>query len=138
AEIRRRLMEDRAYGGWDHVLCPPEWGLSDAAPRPLDSFFSRQLLKQSRRWQLQELRLNVLRLALFAAVFAGLSLAGIWGWHSYREHQQIADARVLAQRQQAERATEERDAPVPMAPVPPWPLLPRPADFAEACVAAFA
>lgn len=136
AEIRRRLVEDRAYGGWDQVLCPAEWGLADAAPRPLEGFFSGELLKRSKRWQLQELRLDVVRLALISAVFAGVAVAAIWGWRSYREHQQIAQALALAQRQQAERASEGGRASV--APVAPWPLLPRPADFAQACVAAFA
>lgn len=136
-ELRSRLIEDRAYGGWDQVLCPPEWGLSDARSRTLESFFSDQVLKNSKRWQLQELRLNVVRLATVSAALAGLALAGIWGWRSYLEHQQIAQALALAQRQQAERAGAERARPTAVAPVAPWPLLPRPTDFAQACLAAF-
>lgn len=137
-EIRRRLVEDRAYGGWDQVLCPPEWGLSDTASRTLENLCSHALLKHSGRWQLQELRLNVVRLATFAAVLAGATVAAVWGWRAYREQQQLAEALKLAQQQQAERASQERGRPASVTPPPPWPLMPRPAEFARACVAALA
>lgn len=137
AEIRSRLTADRAYGGWDQVLCPPEWALPATVPRTLESFLSGKLLGRSKRWQLQELRLNLSRLALTSAVVAGIAAAGIWAWRTYRDQQQITEALALAQRQQAERASDERVRQAATTTVPPWPLLPRPTDFARACLAAF-
>lgn len=137
AQIRTRLIEDRAYGGWDRVLCPTEWELSETASRSLESFFSSHVLKQSKRWQLRELRPNVARLALLPALVAVVAVTGTWSWRHYRDQQQSADALLMSQRQHAARAGAGRDRPNPVAPVPPWPSMPQPADFAQACIAAF-
>ena len=137
AQVRSRLTEDCAYRGWDLVLCPPDWGVSEGQPRSLESFFSSQALKHPKRWQLQELRVHFARLALFGAVAAAIAVAGAWGWRNYAERQQIAQALLSAQGHQSERASDERDRRVAVIPLPPWPLMPRPTDFAQACIGAF-
>lgn len=137
-QVRQRLAEDRAYGGWDCVLCPPEWGLPDAQHRTLESFFPAQLLKKPKRWQLQELRWNVTRAAAVTAAVAAVAVGTTWAWRHHQQRQEQHQAQANAMQQAAERAQRERSRAKTTAPVPPWPLLPRPVAFARACVDAFA
>lgn len=134
-EIRRRLLEDSAYGGWDCVICPPSWGIPAGGTRGFDSFFPPELWKKSKRWQLQELRINVGRLAVVMAVLLTMGLVTGWSWRTYQAQLQVAQAVAQAQRQQAQREREEPDLRV-SAQLPPWPRLPRASAFAQACVSA--
>ncbi|HEX2544498.1 MAG TPA: type 4b pilus protein PilO2 [Ramlibacter sp.] len=137
-EIRDRVTEDCGYGGWDCVLCPVDWGLPAAQERSFESFFSPEVLKNSRPWQLRELRINVARAVLIASTLVGLAVAGTWGWRSHQERRQLAQAQALQEQQQVQRAHDARNRRPAAPPAPPWPLMPRPAAFAQACTEALA
>jgi len=139
-EISERLRGDKSFGGWDLVVCPQEWGLRDAQQRELDAFITPEVLKKPRPWQLQELKLDVGRLALVACVLATLAIASVYGLTTWQKKQALVAAVAQAQRLQAEQEVAEKiradaaGAPLP----PPWPAMPSAPIFASACAQAFA
>lgn len=139
-EINQRLTGDKAYGGWDLVVCPEVWGFSDAKARDLDSFFTPEVLKKSKAWQLQEVQVNVAKLAIIGALVMTLSLGSVFGWTTYQKRKALALAMAEAQRQQTEQDAAERGRREAANALPPkpWPAMPLPTVFARACFNAFA
>lgn len=139
-EVNQRLTEARAYGGWDLVICPDEWGFGDTEARDLASFFTPDLLKKPKQWQLQEVQVDVVKLAVVAGVAAAIVLGGGFGWSTWQKHKAQQAAAEEAQRQQAEldAAERNRQATANALPPQPWPGLPRPSVFAKACFDALA
>lgn len=139
-EMKVRLAGDRAYGGWDLVVCPADWGFADAEDRTLESFFTPQVLKKTARWQLQEVRLDVRRLALVASLMAAIALGSVYGYTAWHKRQALALALAEAQRAQAdqEAATKSRNASARNVAPRPWPAMPMARTFAHACASTFA
>jgi hypothetical protein len=139
-EISERLRGDKSFGGWDQVVCPQEWGLRDAQQRELSDFITSELLKKARCCQLQELRLDVRRLAMTAGILAALGLGSVYGWTTWQKKQALATAIAQAQRQQVEQEAAEKIRAVAAGalPAPPWPAMPSAPVFARACARAFA
>ena len=134
-EVNQRLTEARAYGGWDLVICPDEWGFGDTEARDLATFFTPDLLKKPKQWQLQEVQVDVVKLAVVAGVAAAIVLGGGFGWSTWQKHKAQQAAAEEAQRQQDEldAAQRSRQAVANALPPQPWPSLPKPAVFAKAC-----
>jgi hypothetical protein len=139
-EIKVRLGGDRAYGGWDLVVCPDDWSFADAEDRALESFFTPQVLKKPARWQLQEVKVDVRRLALVASVMAVIALGSVYGYTAWQKRQALALAMAEAQRTQAdlEAADKTRKASANKVTPKPWPAMPDARNFAHACTSTFA
>lgn len=138
-EINQRLTGDKAYGGWELVVCPQEWGFSDAHSRDLQSIFTPDVLTKPKAWQLQEVQVNVARLAIIGTLVVTVSLGSIFGWTTYQKRRVFAAAMADAQRLQAEQDVAERSRREDANALPPkpWPAMARPAAFAQACFDAF-
>ena len=139
-EIKLRLGGDRAYGGWDLVICPQEWGFSDAQARTLESFFTPEVLKKTAPWQLQEVKVDLRRLAVVGVLMAAVALGSIYGYHAWQKRRALASAIAEAQRAQAEQqaADKLRRAATSKTTPPPWPAMPNARMFAHACASTFA
>jgi type II secretory pathway pseudopilin PulG len=139
-EINDRLTEAKTYGGWELVVCPETWGFSDAQPRDLDSFFTQDILKKCKQWQLQEVQVDFIKLAVVVGVVAAVTLGSVYGWTAWKKRQALAAAVAEAQRLQAEQEAAERmqHAAANAVPPKPWPNMPSPAVFARACAQAIA
>lgn len=138
-EVNQRLTEARAYGGWDLVVCPEEWGFGDTESRDLGSFFTEDVLKKPKQWQLQEVQVDVVKLAVVVGVMAAIALGGGFGWTTWQKRKAEQAAAEEAQRQQAEldAAERSRQSIANAVPPQPWPGMPLPAVFAKACFDAF-
>jgi len=139
-DIKTRLAGDRAYGGWDLVICPEDWGFADAEARTLESFFTPQALKKTAGWQLHEVRVDVRRLALAGILMAALALGGLYGYTAWQKRQALARALAEAQQAQAdlEAAERGRKSAAVKPPPRPWPAMPSARSFAHACASTFA
>jgi Flp pilus assembly protein TadG len=139
-EISARLRGDKSFGGWDLVICPAEWGFADAQQREFDAFFTPDVLKKRGSSQLQELKVNVTRLALVAGIVAAVAAGSVYGWTTWQKKQALAAAVAEAQRLQAEQeaAHARRGDVADAVPVKPWPQMPSAPMFASACANAFA
>lgn len=135
-EVNQRLTEARAYGGWDLVICPEEWGFGDTEARDLASFFTPERLKKAKQWQLQEVQVDLVKLAVVGGVVAAIVLGAGFGWTAWQKRQAEQAAQEEAQRLQAEQDAAERNrrAAANAPPRKPWPGQPRPAVFAKVCI----
>lgn len=139
-EMKLRLAGDCAYGGWDLVICPADWGFADAEARALESFFTPQALKKTAAWQLQEVKVDVRKLALVSALMAALALGSVYGYTAWHKRHALALAVAVAQRAQADQDAAEstRNAAARKVPPRPWPAMPNARIFAHACASTFA
>lgn len=132
-EIRVRLVGDVAYGGWDFVICPDEWGVLNGQERDLESFLTPDNLKASKKWRISEVSIPWKKAILPIAIFLLIAIAASYGWSVWQKKKQHeAD---LLRIQQEEAISGQKIAPAE--PPKPWPLMPYAAHFAQACTQAY-
>lgn len=136
-QIAQRIQEDKAFGGWDQVICPEAWGIPDATERDLLSFFGPEQVKRPGPWRLQEVRVNYLRLGILVAVVAAAAIGSIYGLQAWKRHQALQAAIAEAKRQQELEAAARASA-TPAAQPAPWLSIPSAPSFARACADAYA
>lgn len=133
-EIRSRLVGDVAYGGWDAVICPSEWGVLDAVERSFDSFFERDALKIANQWKLKDTTIAWRKAIAPLALLLIVALGSTYGWHTWQKRRAM---KAEALRLQQEMASREQIKAL-VQPPKPWTLLPYAPVFAQACTQAFA
>jgi Pilin accessory protein (PilO) len=132
-EIRVRLVGDVAYGGWDAVICPGEWGVLNAEERDFDSFFRLEVFESTKQWQLKETTIAWRKSLIPVVVLIVLATGTIYGWNFWQK-KKAAEAEVL-RLQQEEVARGQKTALTE--PPKPWPLMPNTQVFTQACFQAF-
>lgn len=132
-EIRVRLVGDVAYGGWDLVVCPGEWGVLDAEERNFNSFFTPAILKAVKQWQLKETTIAWRKAVVPVALLVVIAVSSIYGWNVWQK-KKTATAEAL-RLQQEEVARGQKVAPNESP--KPWPLMPGTQAFTQACSQAF-
>jgi len=135
AQTQQRLIEDKAYGGWDIVVCPEDWGVPGVEQRGLEDFFGPAVLRKSKQWRLQEVHVDVRKTALLLAACAAIALGSTYGWKAYKARQAAAEALRIQQQLEAEQRAKAAEAKA--APPKPWPNMPNPVVFAQACSKAY-
>lgn len=132
-EIRVRLVGDVAYGGWDTVVCPDEWGVMDAEEREFNSFFTPDVLKNVKQWQLKETTIAWRKAVVPIALLVVAALGASYGWNVWQEKKAVAAEALRLQQEEVARGQKA----APAEPPKPWPLMPSTHLFAEACSQAF-
>lgn len=132
-EIRVRLVGDVAYGGWDVVICPDEWGVLNSTERDLGSFLAPEHLGNGKAWRISDISLPWRKAVLPVGIFVIVAIATSVGWHFWQIKQQ--QAAELLRIQQEEVLLGQKLAPT--APPKPWPLMPHASQFAQACTQAY-
>lgn len=132
-EVRIRLVGDVAYGGWDTVICPDEWGVLKSTEGNLESFLTPEILSNSKVWRISSISIPWRKAILPVTLFLLFAIAAGYGWHYWQTKQQLA-AEILRQ-QQEEVLLGQKSAPTE--PPKPWPLMPHAAQFAHNCMQAY-
>jgi hypothetical protein len=132
-EIRVRLVGDVAYGGWDSVVCPGEWGVMDAEERDFDSFFTPDVLKNVKQWQLKETTIAWRKAAILVALLLVVALSATYGWNVWQKRKAVTAESLRLQQEEVSRGQKV----APAEPPKPWPLMPGTQAFTQACSQAF-
>jgi len=133
-DMRIRLVGDVSYGGWDCIICPPEWGVNDAKQRTLDSFLEGAAAGKLRQWRLTETYIDWKKYAVPAVIVLVLVSAGAYGL-SYYKKMKLLEAEAL--RLQQEELERSQRAALVVEPPKPWRDMPKAIDFVQACNQAF-
>lgn len=128
-EIRVKTTQDAAYGNWDLIICPGEWGIPKSSELGFDDIFNPETLKKPGRWALTDVSV---RLAKFLVPTVLLLCVAMGSFYAYRVWNQKRMAAAEALRLQNEEVQRGQRTAIAL-PVKPWPSLPTPAVYAAAC-----
>lgn len=128
-EIRSSLTESFAYGGWDTVVCPGEWGVTNSLEHDFSFYINERTLAKPKNCTLEELQPPVIKIAVLILLLVAVAFSGIYGYQIWAQ-KKAAQAFIL-QQQMEEAARGQR--PAAAHPVKPWPQMAGVESFAEAC-----
>ena len=131
-EMRVRLVGDVAYGGWDVVLCPSEWGVLDSEEATFDNFFNADTFKNAKHWQLAETSIEWQKTVVPVALIVVVGIAALYGWNMWQKKQAAAVELLRLQQEEVERGQKAALTELPK----PWPLMPNTNAFTHACIEA--
>jgi hypothetical protein len=132
-EIRKRLVGDVAYGGWDFVVCPGDWGVMDAQERKFESFFTPDALRNIQQWQLKDISIAWRKVIVPVVLTVVIAMGSAYGWHLWQKKKTAAADALRLQHEEAARG--QKLTPTEL--VKPWPLMPSVKAFTQACSQAF-
>lgn len=128
-EIRVRLVGDVAYGGWDIVVCPGDWGISNSDDREFSQFFTKDVLKAPKKWALKDTTIAWKKAVGPVVLVIAVAVGGSYGWGVWTKKKEAAAAALRQQQEEVARGQRV----TPTAPPKPWPLIPGVVSFAQAC-----
>lgn len=128
-KIRSSLTESFSFGGWDTVVCPGEWGISDSLDHDFDVYVNAKTLAKHKPWRLKPLQLTLGKFLAPLMAVVLIAGVGIFGYKYWQEKKSIE----AFQKQLAADQALINNKPAPSQPEKPWPLMPTPSSFVDAC-----